>query len=240
MDKVDQFLRVGELAKLTGITVRTLHYYDEIGLLKPSKITEAGHRLYDLQSVATLYQIISLKDMGFPLKEIKSLLREKSMDITRLIDIQISKVQEEIAQKQLFYRRLLKLKQEINNYANISIDHLKEIIPFIHSSADRYLTKEQLTKIKKNLERNQAESNRATKWIEFITKLHYCYQHRLPKTDKKAIECINYWNELVSQTIGKDQELKNSIFSFHASQTGSLLRYGLSDELYSYLMKLMK
>ena len=74
---MDRFLKIGELASMTGITVRTLHYYDEVGLLKPSKITETGHRLYDIQSVTTLYQIISLKDMGFNLDEIKDLIHDR-------------------------------------------------------------------------------------------------------------------------------------------------------------------
>ena len=53
-------MKINEVAKLTGITVRTLHYYDEIGLLKPSKITEAGYRLYDSTTLETLQQMKEL------------------------------------------------------------------------------------------------------------------------------------------------------------------------------------
>ena len=84
---MDRFLKIGELASMTGITVRTLHYYDEVGLLKPSKITETGHRLYDIQSVTTLYQIISLKDMGFNLDEIKDLIHDRYIDIRKFVEI---------------------------------------------------------------------------------------------------------------------------------------------------------
>jgi DNA-binding transcriptional MerR regulator len=132
---MDRFLKIGELASMTGITVRTLHYYDEVGLLKPSKITETGHRLYDIQSVTTLYQIISLKDMGFNLDEIKDLIHDRYIDIRKFVEIQISKVQEEIAQKQLLFSKLLKLKQELKDNKNISLDDFKAIVPFINSSA---------------------------------------------------------------------------------------------------------
>lgn len=237
---MDRLLKIGELASMTGITVRTLHYYDEVGLLKPSKITETGHRLYEMQSVTTLYQIMSLKDMGFNLDEINDLIHDRYIDIRKLIEVQISKVQEEIAQKQLLFSRLLKLKQELKGNKNISIDDFKAIVPFINSSADKYITKEQLDKIKNNLERYKVESEGATEWIEFIGKLNYCYKNKLHNTDSNAIECINYWSKLLNKSIGEDEKLKNSIFSFHTSLENSQLRYGLTDDLYKYLMELMK
>ena len=65
---------VKEIAKLTGVSVRTLQYYDEIGVFKPSKVTEAGYRLYDDQALNTLQQILFCKELDFPLKEIKSIM----------------------------------------------------------------------------------------------------------------------------------------------------------------------
>jgi DNA-binding transcriptional MerR regulator len=62
----------GELAKRTGLSVRTLHYYEEIGLLSPAQRTEAGHRLYAAGDVVRLQQIKSLRQLGFGLKEIQA------------------------------------------------------------------------------------------------------------------------------------------------------------------------
>src|SRR5437868_15006110 len=67
-------LKVGELARRTGLTVRTLHHYDEIGLLHPSLRTESGHRLYTAADVARLQQITSLRQLGFSLEEIRGCL----------------------------------------------------------------------------------------------------------------------------------------------------------------------
>ena len=58
-------LKVSEVAKLTGVTVRTLHYYDEIGLLKPSKVTEAGYRLYSNADLEILQQILFSESLIF-------------------------------------------------------------------------------------------------------------------------------------------------------------------------------
>src|SRR5688572_33314365 len=67
-------LKVGELAKRTGLTIRTLHHYDEIGLLKPSLHTESGHRLYTAADVARLQQVISLRQLGFSLEDVGACL----------------------------------------------------------------------------------------------------------------------------------------------------------------------
>src|SRR2546423_10964181 len=62
--------RVGELASATGLTVRTLHYYEEIGLLRAARRTDAGHRLYADADVERLYRICLLRRLGLPLNEI--------------------------------------------------------------------------------------------------------------------------------------------------------------------------
>lgn len=67
-------MKVKEVAKITGVSVRTLHHYDEIGLLLPDQLTEAGYRLYSDENLATLQQILFFRELGFPLKKIKQLL----------------------------------------------------------------------------------------------------------------------------------------------------------------------
>lgn len=67
-------MKINEVAKLTGITVRTLHYYDEIGLLPPSEITESGYRLYNDASLETLQQILFFRELEFPLNDIKEMM----------------------------------------------------------------------------------------------------------------------------------------------------------------------
>lgn len=67
-------MKVSEVAKLTGVTVRTLHYYDEIGLLKPSKVTEAGYRLYSNADLEILQQILFFRELDFSLSDIREIM----------------------------------------------------------------------------------------------------------------------------------------------------------------------
>lgn len=74
---------ISQVAKLTGISVRTLQYYDEIGLLKPSKRTAAGYRMYDDDALQTLQQILFFRELRFSLKEIKQILQQPDFDRIR-------------------------------------------------------------------------------------------------------------------------------------------------------------
>lgn len=71
---------ISQVARLTGVSIRTLQYYDEIGLLKPSGLTSAGYRMYDDNSLQTLQQILFFKELGFSLKEIKQILEKPDFD----------------------------------------------------------------------------------------------------------------------------------------------------------------
>ncbi len=71
---------ISQVAELTGISTRTLQYYDEIGLLKPSELTGSGYRLYDDEALQKLQQILFFKELGFKLKEIKEILQKPDFD----------------------------------------------------------------------------------------------------------------------------------------------------------------
>ena len=100
---------VKEVSRLTGVSVRTLHHYDAIGLLKPTAVTEAGYRLYDEQTLGKLQTILLFRELEFPLKEIKEMLTAEHFDPMAALDDQI---------------RLLELRRE---HLDRLIDHARQI-----------------------------------------------------------------------------------------------------------------
>src|SRR3990167_5070857 len=90
-------LKVGDLARRTGLTVRTLHHYDEIGLLKPSGRSEAGYRLYSQADVQRLHGIQTMRQMGLALSDIGALLAGDGMAPERIIGQQIRSLNQQIA-----------------------------------------------------------------------------------------------------------------------------------------------
>lgn len=81
-------MKVKEVADLTGVSVRTLHHYDEIGLLVPDSVTEAGYRVYSEENLTTLQQILFFREVGFPLKKIKELLDSPSFNRLEAFELQ--------------------------------------------------------------------------------------------------------------------------------------------------------
>ncbi len=121
---------VKEVSRITGVSVRTLHHYDAIGLLPPTRVTEAGYRLYDESSLERLHMILLFRALQFPLKEIKEILDSPGFDPMGALEQQI---------------RLLELQWE---HLGRLISHARQILktgvmemdfsPFDTSEMDRY------------------------------------------------------------------------------------------------------
>ena len=83
-------MTVHEVATLSGITIRTLHYYDEIGLLKPTMLTDAKYRLYTVDDLSRLQEILFFREVGFALKEIKELLNSPYYNRSEVLKKQLA------------------------------------------------------------------------------------------------------------------------------------------------------
>jgi DNA-binding transcriptional MerR regulator len=84
----DQRYRVGQVAAMTGVSIRTLHHYDSIGLLYPSEHTDSGYRLYSDADLLKLQQILILRYLGFELRQIGELLQRTDFDVVASLRIQ--------------------------------------------------------------------------------------------------------------------------------------------------------
>ena len=100
---------VKEISDLTGISVRTLHYYDEIGLLKPTEKSDAGYRLYDDRALEILQQILFFREFDIPLKEIKAVLENPALERNQILQMQ---------------RKMLVAKKERMEHLIASIDDI--------------------------------------------------------------------------------------------------------------------
>jgi DNA-binding transcriptional MerR regulator len=100
---------IGELAGQTGLTVRTLRHYDEIGLARPSRRTDAGHRRYAAEDVRRLHRIVALRGFGFALPEIAALLDDPGLDARELVRRQLAQVDDRLERAVRLRDRLAKV-----------------------------------------------------------------------------------------------------------------------------------
>src|SRR3954452_5641517 len=121
-------LKVGALARRSGLTVRTLHHYDAIGLLKPSLHTGAGHRLYTAGDVARLQQVLSLRQLGFSLEEVRGCLDRPGFSPLEVIGLHLERLREQIEMRRKLCERLEGVAAHLRAAGEVSADEFLRTI----------------------------------------------------------------------------------------------------------------
>src|SRR5919197_1928966 len=171
--------RIGELAKVAGVTVRTLHHYDELGLLSPSARTGGGHRLYTAEEVERLYRLLALRGLGLPLDEIGALL-ETSDGVAETVRRHLERVERQASALNELRTRLTQLLAALDGGEDSSqgfLDALEAMSMF-----EKYYTPEQLQQLE---ERRQQLGEDEIKRVEQEWKDLYARvrEHREKGTD---------------------------------------------------------
>ena len=165
--KPEETYYANEFASLAGVTRRTLHYYDEAGLLKPSLYTDANHRLYQREDLLRLQQILTLKRMGFSLAEIRRLLSSPAYDVRQSLRIQKEAIEQQIKQLRQAARALEQTLAALESSEPREWDW-EQVIHIIQGVAledtrrwvERYYTAEQMVRLEeraKGISREQME-----------------------------------------------------------------------------------
>ncbi|NQS75930.1 MAG: MerR family transcriptional regulator [Peptococcaceae bacterium] len=142
--------KVGELAKQTGLSVRTLHYYDQVGLLVPSRNKDNGHRLYTETDIVRLQQIIALKYLGYSLDNIKGLLQDIDYSSGEVINLHINQLRKHIKFQRDLCLMLEKIAECLRLQKEVTAEQFIEIINAIKNAEKNPLAREQGNKGKKN------------------------------------------------------------------------------------------
>ena len=134
------FMTVGELAKKMGVTIRTLQYYDKEGLLSPLAESEGGRRLYTDKDIVLLHQILSLKSLGFSLKDIKSLLISLKTpdDVAKALTEQADVLRKNIEQLKNSLIAIEQLKAEVLQIQMVNFKKYADIIVNLQMKNDSY------------------------------------------------------------------------------------------------------
>lgn len=120
--------RIGEIASAAGLTVRTLHHYEDIGLIEPTGRTDAGHRLYGTDAVERLYQITALRDLGMGLDRVRHTLGTGGAELTELLTDHLAVVERRLDAEQRLRNRLRRLVDRVGTDHEIGPDDLLSVL----------------------------------------------------------------------------------------------------------------
>ncbi len=232
--------KVGQLAKLTGITVRTLHHYDQIGLLVPSLHSDAGHRLYSGMDIARLQQIISLKQLGFSLDEIGDLLDNPGFRPDKTIRLQLDRLAQQIRIQEELRSRLEHLYELVQARRELTGAELIKIIE-VMKMTEKYFTPEQMEKLKKQGELLGTEKIKEVEneWPSLIVKVRAELEKGTAPESQEVQLLAKRWKELVNLFTGGDSGITRSAERYYAENPGRAAEFGLDKELWQYISKAM-
>ncbi|WPZ19672.1 MerR family transcriptional regulator [Geobacillus subterraneus] len=211
---------IGEIAKKTGVSIRTLRYYDEIGLLQPTKDPSSGHRIYTEEDILQLHKIMSLKFIGLSLEEIRQYIHQPTYDLTLKETLMLEKNMLEQKRRQLersiqaieYAITLLEEEGEIDSLL------LMSLIRSIQTEDDQkrlmthYLDQETVDAIFHNEELKQKENEMIKSYAQFVKQVHELYGLPTDHPDvQHMIETFlrSTFGLLSSKTVEKITELLN-------------------------------
>lgn len=134
-----QLWKVGELAKLTGLTLRTLRFYDQIGLFSPSAYSDSGHRLYNEADLSRLQQILSLKELGLSLEEIKSIVTGGHFSPLQIVSLQIARLKETIRIQQKLLAELESVSDLMLFKQPVTVEDFTKLLEMMKKSQEKMI-----------------------------------------------------------------------------------------------------
>ncbi len=235
-------LKVGELARRTGVSVRTLHHYDEIGLLRPSGRTPTGHRLYGAEDLARLQQVKSLRQLGLSLDEVRACLDRPDYSARRVIELHLARLREQIALQQHLYERLdglarwLDARDGSGGARPAPIDELARIVEMM-TMVESYYTPEQLEWLKRRRETVGEERIREVEaeWPRLIAEVRAEMERGTDPADARVQALARRWTGLVEEFTGGNPEIARAARTIYEDQAPVAQQMGIDRELMAYV-----
>jgi DNA-binding transcriptional MerR regulator len=226
---------VGELASRTGLTTRTLHHYETLGLLQPAQRSPAGYRLYDDASLAQLHAVLAYRYLGLPLKDIAALLADDPPPLAELLRRQAAEVEERIARHQRLLLALQRCTRALDDGASALDDALLAIITATRL-CEESLPPEDHRRIAQARASFSADEVAALQ-ADMAALMQAMEQRRAAGADPRSAPVIALAQRLRAlrdRVVGSDPAFHARIRSVAARSPGLLQTNGVSPELFAY------
>ena len=229
-------LRVGEVARRAGLSVRTLHHYEELGLITPAQRTSSGHRLYGKDAVVRLQKIVALKQLGMSLEEIGGWLNGGRYRVIDALRDQRARVTAQIQALHDVDRRLEIIEKRMSDAAQVSVDDVLEALEAM-AMFEKYYTQEQLEQLEQRRIQLGDETIKAVEkeWPELIAKVQSAMARGVDPKSEEMRALGKRWQELIEMFTGGDPGIAASLSNMYRSEPSVSQRHGLNADLMRYV-----
>src|SRR5262245_52815479 len=236
-------LTVGTLARRTGLTVRALHHYDEIGLLSPLGRTEAGYRLYSDDDVRRLERIVLLRGLGMPLDSIASALQGNGHELLDLLERHSNAIETQLEQMRSTQSRLTESIAQLRNHQYRSTEDALTLIEAV-ATFQRYFTDEQRETLRARAEALGAERVRQAdaQWARLIADVRHEMDAGTPPADVRVVALAREWQALLDEFTQGRSDIAHSAGRMMRSEPATQRRMadmGLTPQVMDYVAQAM-
>lgn len=225
-------LKVGQLAKSTGISVRTLHHYDEIDLLSPSARTDSGHRLYNRADVIRLHRIQSLKQLGISLQQIAVVIADNGHSLTDIMDLQLKQLEEDAQRINFLQLQLRKLHQHLKAGAELeSADLLNNLM--LMTLYQKYFTPQEFSAYHAYVRLNADELE--NEWPPLVSAIKLLIESGVGPEHLQAQALVLHWVELLERLTGNNPDILIKLDQMTRYEPEMQIYNGITPEVIRYV-----
>ncbi|WP_116138368.1 MerR family transcriptional regulator [Trinickia diaoshuihuensis] len=225
-------LKVGELAKRSGLTIRTLHHYDEIGLLTPSARADNGYRLYDRSDVARLHQIQALRRFGLSLAEIGAYFAQPNAPLASIVERQIAMLDDQIEHAARLRAHLVQLRDTLLDGQEPELADWLSTLELM-TMYDKYFSKDELARLPMYYDSQAMQAQ----WSELIDEVRALMEAGTPPEAEKPRELAVRWMTMLVRDTNGDPRLFAKLNRMHECEPSMQAHIGISTALRDYVLR---
>jgi DNA-binding transcriptional MerR regulator len=225
-------LKIGDLAKRTGLTVRTLHHYDDIKLLTPSARTDAGYRLYNAADIARLHQILALRQCGLALADIGATITRQEIPLAAIVSRQIAMLTQQIAQAGILRDRLWRLETQLASGQDPDLADWLTTLEHM-TMFDKYFTPEEL----KQLPLYQPTPAVTQDWQTLVAAVQARIDAGATPDDAEAQALARQWMQLLKRDTANNPVLFAKLNTMHEQEPALQASTGITPALMQFVIE---
>jgi DNA-binding transcriptional MerR regulator len=224
-------LKIGELAKRTGLTVRALHHYDSIGLLSPSARSDAGYRLYNDADIARLHRILALRRFGMGLAEIGTCITGTELPLADLVERQIGMLTQQIDQADALRKRLVYLRSQL--VAQRQPDPADWLTTLEQMTMyDKYFTQQELQELPLYTNGQEVEAE----WQALVAEAQGMIDAGADPADDRSRALAKRWMAMLARDTGANPVLFAKLNAMHEQEPSVQERTGITPAVMAFVL----